>query len=608
MKINPEKMNALISDIDQVLEVLHQAERTHKQGILAVHKMHRNGARNLVHYTAFRSLDLSKLQKRLSNYGLSILGSSESHILYSLSTCKQILQSLIGQSSTEILHHGPSIKSSRKRQRKHAKDLFGYRSRGRRVRIMVTLPTKVAYNYELMYDLLASGMNTARINCAHDNAEVWTKMIRNLNLAKAELGKNCKVFMDLAGPKIRTGRLKDGPKVRTFRPVRNKNGDVINPAQIELVSELNPTAKNELPVESAWLASLKIGDSITFKDTRNKSRKLLVTRVHENHVVATCRKTSYINEGTKLTTVSALDSTFVGALPALEEPILLKVGHRIRLLKNAVAGEPAALNEHGDIITDAFVSITSDVAFSNVSHNDRCMFNEGKIEGTVKKVTESEIVVEISKAKFKGSRLRADKGVNFPDSNLQLTGLTAKDKKDLKFVVAHADAVNVSFVNSAEDITRLYKELDRLGAEPTMGVILKIETSRAYHNLFEILLAGMHKYPLGVMIARGDLAIETGWEHMARIQQEIILLCNSAHIPTIWATQVLENLAKKGIPSRSELTDVASGLKADCVMLNKGPYIHQAITLLSDILSNMNVYRDKNEKLLQPIEMESKTN
>ena len=112
-------------------------------------------------------------------------------------------------------------------------------------------------------------------------------------------------------------------------------------------------------------------------------------------------------------------------------------------------------------------------------------------------------------------------------------------------------------------------------------------------------------YPMGVMIARGDLAVESGWENMARIQMEILSLANAAHVPHIWATQVLETLAKKGIPSRSEVTDVATALNAECVMLNKGPYIMEAVHLLDGILRGMHKYQDRNEKLTPIMERAS---
>ena len=103
---------------------------------------------------------------------------------------------------------------------------------------------------------------------------------------------------------------------------------------------------------------------------------------------------------------------------------------------------------------------------------------------------------------------------------------------------------------------------------------------------------------VGVMIARGDLAVETGWDQIGTIQREILSVCNAAHIPVVWATQVLENLAKKGLPSRSEITDAVQSIKADCVMLNKGRYINDAISLLDIILKDQEKYNDKNEEQL----------
>ena len=101
----------------------------------------------------------------------------------------------------------------------------------------------------------------------------------------------------------------------------------------------------------------------------------------------------------------------------------------------------------------------------------------------------------------------------------------------------------------------------------------------------------MKTYPVGVMIARGDLAVECGWENMPRTQQEIQSLCLAAHLPDVWATQVLENMAKKGLPSRAELTDAAAALGAECVMLNKGPHIEAAVRVLDSILKDLRAYR-----------------
>ena len=103
------------------------------------------------------------------------------------------------------------------------------------------------------------------------------------------------------------------------------------------------------------------------------------------------------------------------------------------------------------------------------------------------------------------------------------------------------------------------------------------------------------------MIARGDLAVECGWQRLAEVQEEILWLCEAAHMPVVWATQVLETLAKKGRPSRAEITDAAMSQRADCVMLNKGPHVVQAIKLLDDILHTMQQHQHKKTSMLRSL-------
>jgi pyruvate kinase len=101
------------------------------------------------------------------------------------------------------------------------------------------------------------------------------------------------------------------------------------------------------------------------------------------------------------------------------------------------------------------------------------------------------------------------------------------------------------------------------------------------------------------MIARGDLAVECGFERLAEVQEEILWMCEAAHVPAIWATQVLESLAKEGLPSRAEVTDAAMAHRAECVMLNKGPYIVDAVKALDDILRRMHGHQAKKQPMLR---------
>jgi pyruvate kinase len=130
-------------------------------------------------------------------------------------------------------------------------------------------------------------------------------------------------------------------------------------------------------------------------------------------------------------------------------------------------------------------------------------------------------------------------------------------------VATLADMVGLSFVQHPQDVDLLRSQLQLLGVGE-LGLVLKIETRRAFENLPSLLLSAMQSPACGIMIARGDLAVECGFERLAEIQEEILWATEAAHMPVIWATQVLETLAKTGLPSRAEITDAAMGERAEC--------------------------------------------
>ena len=284
----------------------------------------------------------------------------------------------------------------------------------------------------------------------------------------------------------------------------------------------------------------------------------------------------------------------------IEQYITLFVGDKLILHKDAIPGEPALYDDQGKLLQAAHIFCTLPEIFKSVKKGDPIFFDDGKIEGLIEEVNDDEILVEIIYARNTGSKLRADKGINLPDSDLQVTGLTNKDIEDLKFVANNADTVNFSFVNDENDVQQLMDELSKYNN--SLGIILKIETKKGFKNLPLILLKAMQTYPIGVMIARGDLAIETGWKNFASIQEEILRICEAAHIPDVWATQVLESLAKKGVPTRSEITDAGMAQRAECVMLNKGAYIDKAVVMLDKILRRMQSFQKKKATILPKME------
>lgn len=230
--------------------------------------------------------------------------------------------------------------------------------------------------------------------------------------------------------------------------------------------------------------------------------------------------------------------------------------------------------------------------------------DDGRIGGYVECLMPEGVVLKITHARDKGEKISADKGLNFPDTSFKLSPLTDKDKEDLDFIVIHADIVGYSFVQEVADIELLQRELEarqHKRSHHQIALVAKIETPQAIKNLPELIIRAAGKQPFGVMIARGDLAVEIGYQRLVEMQEEILWLCEAAHIPVIWATQVLEQFVKKAVPSRAEMTDAAMAERAECVMLNKGRYQAQAVSILDDVLKRMQEHQSKKTSQLRAL-------
>jgi len=239
-----------------------------------------------------------------------------------------------------------------------------------------------------------------------------------------------------------------------------------------------------------------------------------------------------------------------------------------------------------------------------LAHGDPVWVDDGELGGQVTERRHGAVRVQITHAPSDGKRLKADKGLNFPASELAVPALTEADLAALPFVSRHADIVGYSFVQGADDVARLQSALESAGRRGAQApaLLMKIETRRAVRNLPEIIVAAAGRNPAAVMIARGDLAVELGYQRLAEIQEEILWLCEAASVPVVWATQVLESLAKRGQPSRGEITDAAMGVRAECVMLNKGPYILDAVDMLADVLQRMEAHQRKKTARLRALQ------
>ncbi len=614
MKLKRKKLTQLLQQLDDIKQKAAEFENKYLNELEKIHPSNLESAKNLIHYLALRNQDIREIQDTLWQLGISRLGKAESHVMASIISVQNILRGILNELTIESEKPEISFKRGRKILKANTTSLLGKKLKGSQVRIMVTLPTEAADDYKLVKKLFNAGMNSARINCAHDDAMIWERMIKNIERAKKQTGRSCKICMDLGGPKLRTGSMRQGPKVVHLTPERDLLGKVTSPAEAWLVSDRSiqiekiKTIDEEIliPLSDEFLNSLKPRDEILFTDSRGKDKKLVVDKKFNNKRLVSCFESAYIKSGTTLTLKNKRDTngvtTNVGELLPLEESIILKEGDKLIIHSDPTPGEPTEFNNEGVLVKPAHISCTLPEIFKDVKSGEQIILDDGKIEGVIKNVEPDKIEVEITYSKEEGSKLRADKGINLPESKLSIKGLTAKDKEDLKFIGKNADVVNYSFVNSAEDVKDILDELKTLDALE-IGVILKIETRKAFENLPSILLTAMKHYPVGVMIARGDLAIECGWNELAIIQEEIMWLCEAAHLPIIWATQVLETMAKKGRPSRAEITDAAFAGRAESVMLNKGPFIFEVIKILDVIISSIQDYHEKQAPLLPKLKL-----
>ncbi|NNF17411.1 MAG: hypothetical protein HKN70_11745 [Gammaproteobacteria bacterium] len=598
---------AVAHQLDFLINRALELEYELRDDLDLVHPKFHTSAKNLVHYLALRQVDIRDLQQTLSFMGLSSMGRAEKNVMANLRAVRKALRKVsTGQDCDPDSEHGNFADSGIKLQQ-HVDSLLGPATNGRDVRIMVTLPSEAAVEYPLVSQMIASGMNIARINCAHDGSNEWQEMICNIRRASNELKRECQVVMDLAGSKIRTGALRPGPGVVRVRPKRDALGRMVAPGTIRFVPEelrWLATRRAQIPVPRDCIDYASVGDLFRYRDTRGKKRKLTVIDKDDMGLLLECPKNTYIGTGTKLKLhrreAGEKLKFRVGVLPPIEEPIILKPGDTLVLHSDGAPGEPAKIGVNQEVRKPAHISCIPAEVLRYIAAGDPVHLNDGKIEGTVTSASEKEVVVRIDFAKSTGSKLRGDKGINFPKSAIPVCGLSEADRKNLSFIVQHADAVSLSFASQPDDVLALLKELRNYPSKQP-GIILKIETVAGFSNLPKLLLTAMRHYPAGVMIARGDLAVECGWVRLAEVQEEILWLCEAAQLPVIWATQVLERETKKGQPSRAEITDAAMSQRADCVMLNKGPHILSAIRMLDNILRRMQQHQHKKTPMFRKL-------
>lgn len=250
-----------------------------------------------------------------------------------------------------------------------------------------------------------------------------------------------------------------------------------------------------------------------------------------------------------------------------EGKVILKKGDTFTLTTKKVSGD------------ESIVYINYEKLPKEVKVGTSIMIFDGKIHLKVKKIAGDEIKCTV----IEGGEISNRKGVNVPGANLSIKSLTEKDIQDLEFGVKNkVEFIAFSFVRNVGDVLELRSLLNK--AKSKSLIISKIETTEAVENFDEIL-----KVTDGVMVARGDLAVEVGAENVPVLQKQIISKCNKAGKPVITATQMLDSMEHSPVPTRAEVSDVANAIfdGTDAVMLSgetaTGQFPVEAIKVMSEV-------------------------
>lgn len=586
----------------------------------AVPADHRGSARNLVHYVALRQFDLRGLQEDLQELGLSSLGRSESCVLGSLLAVTARARECLALHGDEEARRGLeevaerggpplSWKTAQRILHQHTEDVLGRRPEDRHIQIMVTAPSATEADEAWMTRMLRAGMNVLRVNCAHESEAEWAAVLAALAGARRETGRGCRVLMDLAGPKIRTGPIACDLPIATWKPEKDALGQVTAPAHVIIQAGAAPwddRATPQLLLDDAAFATIRPGDELRFRDARRKKRALVALEVTGSQIVAEARSRAYVSGRIRVRVVRGEEAVIEGALEVPEAAsavVDVRSGDTLMLTGRPTKGHPPVRRADGSVDEPGLIACTLPDALAHLARGHRVLFDEGRIDAVVEAVAgKLDFQLRVVRTQTSTVKLRPEKGINLPDTEIEIPSLTDADRRALVFVAEHADAVGLSFVRRPEDVRVLHEELDRLN-RTTIATVVKIETRAGFEHLPLVLLECLRRPPCAVMIARGDLAVEVGFERLAELQDEILWLCEAAHVPAIWATQVLDTLARTGVPSRAEVTDAAASVAAECVMLNKGPYIEEAVSTLSDILRRMEKHRYKKRSLFRRLEV-----
>ena len=586
-----EHADALRASLLELTRAIADEEAAQRAKIDAVLPKHRPSAVNLAHYLALRKHDIHRLQLELAAVGLSSLGRCEGHVR---DTLLRLLAWLTdGHRGAIAADPSEPLDWAKSESILHAntRTLFGPRPPDRHVYIMVTAPDAAQANARWADALIKAGANLLRINGAHESPREWKAIASTFKSRAAGLDKPVRVIVDLPGPKLRAEIREIEDAVLHLPRRKDRFGRTVATTQVLLVAEYAGGA--QIPVPPEWLAQFQPGDTLELMDSGARERALVVRGPAESGIVAECDRSLYVTPGLELVWRRGgelMAEGRVGMLPRQPGELRLAAGDAFLLNGDGRGPDPA---------TPA-LAFPEPQLLAQVRPGERVILDDGKLVAVAEGARPDGLLCRVQYALKAPTRLRSGKGIAFPDSELSLHQIGPQDEVALDFALEHADGAGVSFVNAPQDVALIGERIRQAG-KPGFGMILKLETRGAMRHLAGILFEALKYDPVGLMIARGDLAVELSFERLAEMQEELLWFGEACHLPVVWATQVLDTVAHTGVPTRAEVTDAAMSMRAECVMLNKGPYVAAATRMLADIIRKMEAHQYKKRSLYRQL-------
>lgn len=605
-----------------------------------------SSARNLVHTLYLRS-SKHHLVMAEKLKGLCIdIGAHETHQLYALEECIYVVACVAhhgnalpsdstasSDAKSPLAHFAPTTPLCKKEGRRilleRCAALYGDRQSSRRyTSIMVTVDPGWC-NVARMRRLLRAGCDVVRLNTAHDNCELWTaveKMLREAEKSEGREEGSTRLHIDFSGPKLRTLPISGaGAKVVKVRPGKDIRGRVVKP---QVVTFFLAGKKNQVSSDDAGsmialegdeaeilLREAKPGFVVSLVDARGKARDLPVFNVQGSMwMQCSVRKTTFFETFetvivlTRGSDGATIAKARVGNLPLVGASVGLAVGAELTFVAPSIASR--ASQGAGGSVAQRLVPV--DMCGAVVKEGHRVMLDDGQVRCRVTRVTPEgnvECKVEICPRDF---QLKPEKGINLPDSDFppDTEALTSEDRCNLRLMLdsgllgMHRPVtLGLSFVRTASDVHSFHRIVDSLVRPscPNVSTCIKIETSQAVSHLPAILMACLWGHPTCIMLARGDLAGELGFDRLAAATDDLTVLCAAAHLPVVYATQILDTMNRTGTPARSEVADVVMGSRCEALMLNKGSYLEETVQFLDEMLCSIQQRQHKHRLMLRKL-------